>query len=128
MDELNALRWFRQEVDHLSASSRNQDMREILGQDYKPRYERLLHFIPFNEFGDFDNTPLGHGKFGAVFAATWHRPKSLENRQPKDVPVVLKRVLPSLNMSERKKLEKFLREVYISKECFSNTSIVRSFL
>jgi hypothetical protein len=119
MDELNALRWFRQEVDHLNTFSQSQDMREILGENYKPRYERLLHFIPFSEFEDFDGTTIGHGKFGEVFAATWHRPKLMENRQAKYVPVVLKRVLPTLNMSERKKLEKFLREVRSKNSCFS---------
>ena len=112
MDELRALRWFRQEVDHMSTSSQTQDMKDILGADYKPRYERLLHFIPFEQFRDVVIEPLDHGKFGAVLPATWCRPCSMEHKEAKDVPVVLKRVLPTLRMSDRKKLEKFLYEVY----------------
>lgn len=111
MDELNGLRWFRQEVDQISMRTRNLDLREILGEDYKPRYERLLHFIPFEELEDVEIEPLGHGKFGAVLPATWKRPRSMEHNVEKTIPVVLKRVLPDLKMSNRKKLEKFLYEV-----------------
>jgi hypothetical protein len=111
MDELRALRWFRQEVDHMSTLSQTQDMRDILGADYKPRYERLLHFIPFEQFRDVVIEPLDRGKFGAVLPATWCRPSSMEHKNAKDILVVLKRVLPTLRLSDRKKLEKFLYEV-----------------
>jgi len=114
MDELNGLRWFRQEVDHISKRTHTLDLREILGEDYKPRYERLLRFIPFEELEDVEIEPLGHGKFGVVLPATWKRPRSMEHKAEKSIPVVLKHVLPDLKMSNRKKLEKFLYEVQIN--------------
>lgn len=112
LDELNGLRWFRQEVDLMSMGSQGQDMRDILGEDYKPRYERLLRFIPFEEFENVETEPLGHGKFGEVLLAVWQRPRSTEHKTPKAIPVVLKRVLPDLKMANRKRLEKFLYEVH----------------
>lgn len=114
MDESNALRWFRMEVDaHVNLSSQQaQDIKGVLGENYQPRYEGLLHFIPFEEFTDFERKPLGHGKYGAVLAATWHRPRSMEHKQATEIPVVLKHVLPGLEMSEREQLMKFFHEVY----------------
>ena len=93
----------------MNTSQQTQDMRDILGAVYKPRYERLLHFIPFEQFRDVE--PFGRGKFGDVHSATWRRSSSMEHKEAKDIPVVLKRVLPTLRMSDRKKLEKFLCEV-----------------
>ena len=88
-------------------------MKEILGENYQPRYEGLLHFIPFEEFSGVQMKPLGHGKYGAVLGATWHRPRSMEQKQASEILVVLKRVLPNLNLSEREKLKKFFHEVQI---------------
>jgi len=114
MDQLNALRWFRKEVDaHVNlGSQQSKHLREVLGGNYQPRYEGLLHFIPFEEFTSFEEKPLGHGKYGAVLAATWRRPPSMEHKQATEIPVVLKRVLPSLEMSEPEKLKKFFHEVH----------------
>jgi len=112
-DEIRALRWFRREVDnHLQLwSQQTRDVREILGTNYKPRYEGLLYFIPFEEFRNIDMKPLGQGKYGTVLAATWCRPRSIEHKVAMEVPVVLKRILPGLEMSEREKLKKFFSEV-----------------
>ena len=115
MDELNALRWFRMEVDAQASDTLQQapDVRGVLGENYQPRFEGLLHFIPFEQFTDFEGKPLGHGKYGAVLPATWHRPRSMEHKRATDIPVVLKRVLASLEMSEREQLKKFFHEVQL---------------
>jgi len=109
MDELSALRWFRREIDQRTSIVGNESMRTILGENYNPRYERLLQFLPFEQFRDV--TPLGHGSYGAVYAASWNRPQSFEHKKEEIVPVILKRVLPTLKLSDRQKLEKFLHEV-----------------
>jgi hypothetical protein len=114
MDESNALRWFRVEADFARNIAQTEGLRQILGENYQPRYERLLNSIPFEELKDIQTKPLGHGKYGAVLAATWHRPRSIEHKQPKAIPVVLKRILTTLKMSERQKLRKFFHEVHLN--------------
>jgi len=113
-NELNALRWFRREVDsHVTGNSLTPVMKEILGENYQPRYEGLLDLIPFEEFTDIQLKPLGHGRYGEVIAATWHRPRSMEHKQAREIAVVLKRVLPNLKLSERERKRKFFHEVQI---------------
>lgn len=99
------------ELDHSNATNEAQELRDMIGQHYSPRYRRLLHYIPGEQIVGLDPKPLGQGKFGTVFSATWRRPASLENKQPTSLPIVLKTISHDTKSSRTGGLEKFFREV-----------------
>lgn len=122
-DELVAIRRFRYEIDLHRDRSHKQDIREILGTSFKPQYEDLLKFIPFEEIR-LDGVEIGRGKFGSVMAAIWHRPSSLEYKEPVAIPVALKRILPYEKSSHGRDTQKFLHEA--SCNCFFLLNCVNS--
>jgi hypothetical protein len=100
------------ELDHyLDSATEPQELRDLMGENYSPRYQRLLHYIPDEQIIELSSQPLGKGKFGAVWSATWRRPPSLENNEPMSLPVVLKSISSDAMLSEKSSLQKFFREV-----------------
>lgn len=101
------------ELDHRpNAATEPPELRNIMGENYRPQYQRLLHYIPDDQIIELGSQPLGKGKFGAVWSATWRRPNSLENPEPMSLPVVLKSISSDTMLSEKGSLQKFFREVF----------------
>ena len=108
MGPTSALKYFRREVDAVSNPCLPIDVFGVLGESYRPRYGRLLRYIPYDQFSKVGEL-LGCGAHGVVTGAIWHRPPSFENKQLQDVPVALKRIICGL--SEQQTFAKFIREV-----------------
>lgn len=99
------------EVDQLNEQT-TPDLNAILGDNFSPFYEKLLRFIPFGQLHDMQKEPLGRGKFGSVYAATWRPPRgALDVRQYINQPVEIKLGLADSRQSEQARLKRYLHEV-----------------
>lgn len=110
--------YFRNLVDaHATGTLNMSALRDVLGPEgYSAQYEHSLRVIPIEQLSEIDwTTPLGRGKNGAVYAATWERPASvlMTSTSSGPVPVVLKEVISRTeqNQALTKKLMKEVRAV-----------------
>ena len=76
-------------------------LRQILGDQYSPKYKNLLRMIPENQITHVQEEPLGEGVNGAVYAARWNRPPGcLTTTKNEHTPVVLKQILSKYGEEE----------------------------
>lgn len=101
--------WLQREVDGRYGRELQQ-LKDVMGLRYNPKYENLLDLIPAEEITSVDLEALGEGARGKVYHATWHRPKRVGDLKAKKLEIALKK----FKRDEKSDLESFVKEVSVA--------------
>lgn len=96
-------------LTHAELERGRKTLREILGANYKIKYEILLNVVDQSELDNIQT--LTSGRNGRIRSALWNQSHLLGSVAVEPIPVVLKNVIVDTRSEGNDTLAKFLQEV-----------------